>query len=228
MKRERCNNEDIEEQNSEHKKKRLVLQKETKVISILNDDTAICNYFPYFLSRDIATEYYSTLKDSVPWNLEQVVVFGKVHQVARKTCAYGEANTSYRYSGTQKNAIPFDECPALLAIKQMVEQVLSKQFNFALLNFYENGTVGLGPHSDDERDLKADHVIASVSLGAERDFSIVGKTCSYSRQICLSNGSLLTMGGKMQQNYKHSVPKRTKVIHGRINITFRSLNDKTK
>lgn len=226
MKRERASSINENEENNNKKQKLEEISNQDKIISILNDETAICNYFPDFLSINMANNYYKLLRDNIPWKMEQVVVFGKTHQLSRKTCAFGEANTSYRYSGTQKDAISFDSCPVLIEIKQLVEQKLSKNFNFALLNFYADGKVSIGPHSDDEHDLEQDHIIASVSLGAERDFVITGKKSNYSRQICLKNGSLLTMGGKMQQNYKHAVPKRSKVIQGRINITFRSVKSK--
>jgi alkylated DNA repair dioxygenase AlkB len=44
------------------------------------------------------------------------------------------------------------------------------RFDYVLINYYANGNNYIGYHSDDERDLKSNGVIASLSLGASRDF----------------------------------------------------------
>jgi alkylated DNA repair dioxygenase AlkB len=81
----------------------------------------------------------------------------------------------------------------------------------------------MGWHADDEPELGNQPVIASLSLGAERDFvmrcrddEIVNK-----QYIKLQHGSLLLMAGDTQRYWQHSLPKRRKISEPRINLTFR-------
>ena len=64
--------------------------------------------------------------------------------------------------------------------------------------------------------------IASVSLGAEREFLLrdqenPDETYSY----LLENGSLIIMGEHCQEHYEHAVPPDPTCHAPRINLTFR-------
>ena len=39
----------------------------------------------------------------------------------------------------------------------------------------------------------------------------------------LQHGSLLIMSGSMQHNWLHQIPKTSRVINDRINLTFRKI-----
>ena len=97
--------------------------------------------------------------------------------------------------------------------------------NSVLLNDYSSGEVGMGWHSDDEKELGHNPVIASVSFGAERDFFLKHKTDKDLDKITipLKSGSLLIMLGSTQHYWHHSIPKRMKVKKRRINLTFRKI-----
>ena len=71
------------------------------------------------------------------------------------------------------------------------------------------------------------HRLASLSLGAERDFQwrLIGT--SESTTLRLEQGSLLVMGGAMQTEYEHQVPARKRVAEARFNITFRRLRSQS-
>ena len=64
----------------------------------------------------------------------------------------------------------------LLQLKERVENYSEIKFNSVLLNEYPNGEVGMGWHSDDEKELGTDPIIASLSFGANRDFIFKHKT----------------------------------------------------
>ena len=55
-------------------------------------------------------------------------------------------------------------------IKQPIQNITHQEFNSVLLNEYPDGGVGMGWHSDDDKELGINPIIASVSLWAERDF----------------------------------------------------------
>ena len=80
-------------------------------------------------------------------------------------------------------------------------------------------------HSDDERELGRDPVIASLSFGATRRFAMKHRTRKPMKaQILLENGSLLVMGSGMQRHWMHQLPKDAHVSEARLNLTFRLIH----
>jgi len=155
--------------------------------------------------------------------------------VSRKVFSCGDDGLRYRYSGSIKTASPWHE--VLLPIREKIVQLTGQTYNFALLNYYSSGRDSLGFHSDDERDLLPNGIIASLSLGAMREFVFQKKkqTVQHNlnetrvqggvdkKTVFLTEGSLLLMKGKTQKNFKHAVPKMPNVERPRINITFRMI-----
>ena len=89
--------------------------------------------------------------------------------------------------------------------------------------------LSIGDHADDETDHEQGAFIASVSLGAVRDFWIRDKESGkLIMTIPLASGSLFLMGKNFQTKLKHGLPKRKKVKHPRINLTFRRFEKRTK
>ena len=81
----------------------------------------------------------------------------------------------------------------------------------------------MGWHADDEKEIVPNSSIASISIGAERKFSFKHKHSKQRIDIVLENGSLLNMRGPVQKFWLHSLPKTTKVLDQRINLTFRKM-----
>ncbi len=198
---------------------------------IVFNDKACVIYFPTFLTEQEADVLFQQLYDSVPWGQELVKVYGKTFLAKRKTAAYADqSNRDYKYAGKVQKASKWT--PEIEKLKKNIEihlraRGIERQFNFALLNLYADGKDSIGWHSDDEKDLVDDGVIASISLGAERAFQLRAKQGDNKKIITtsLKNGSLLCMYGNTQKNYKHCVPVRMKVKNARINITFREIHN---
>ena len=78
---------------------------------------------------------------------------------------------------------------------------------------------------DDEPELGANPVIASLSLGAERKFQLRPKRDKGRDRyhMLLRNGSVLIMGKTLQNNWLHQLPKETTLRSPRINLTFRQV-----
>ena len=81
----------------------------------------------------------------------------------------------------------------------------------------------MGWHSDNEKELIRDGVIASVSLGAERKFSFRHKKNKEKIDLILGNGSLLVMKEQIQTHWMHQLHKSKKIKEPRINLTFRTI-----
>jgi alkylated DNA repair dioxygenase AlkB len=162
---------------------------------------------------------FDDLLATSPWQPDEVVLFGRKRILSRKVAWMGDAGFTYSYSGTSKTASPLT--PALLLIKKRVEQQCAHRFNSCLMNLYHDGSEGMGWHSDDEKTLGRNPVIASVSFGAERVFKLKHRESKEIVSVLLENGSLLVMKGATQHHWVHAMPKTKKITTPRINLTFR-------
>ncbi|HUH39048.1 MAG TPA: alpha-ketoglutarate-dependent dioxygenase AlkB [Spongiibacteraceae bacterium] len=163
---------------------------------------------------------YTQLCAELAWGRERLTIFGREHPVPRLMAWYGEADAHYRYSGVAHQPLPWT--PTLAALRAQVEALSGVAFNSVLANWYRDGADGMGRHSDDEPELGAQPVIASLSLGASRRFVLHRRDKSLpSHTLLLHGGSLLIMAGTTQQYWQHSLPRTRKPVDGRINLTFR-------
>lgn len=181
----------------------------------------VVNYHGRILGEEESKNYYERLDSNVPWQHDEVVLFGKHIITARKVAWYGDAGLSYTYSGTTKQALPWT--PELGELKAIAETRSGVVFNSCLLNLYHDGREGMGWHSDDEKSLVKNGCIASMSFGAERKFSFRHKRTRETASVMLESGSLLLMAGETQTHWHHQLPKSAKVITPRINLTFRTM-----
>lgn len=181
-------------------------------------------YYPSFFSEKIAHCYFQTLLKKTPWQQDNVKVFGKIYPQPRLTALYGIQGKNYSYSGLTMYPISFTS--ELTAIKTEIECVIEEKFNTVLLNLYRNGHDSNGWHSDDERELGKNPIIASISLGTQRYFHLKHKKePALTYKLALTHGSLLLMKGETQHFWFHQIPKTKKVIEQRINLTFRNIID---
>ncbi|WP_256013436.1 alpha-ketoglutarate-dependent dioxygenase AlkB family protein [Desertivirga xinjiangensis] len=178
-------------------------------------------YYGKIFEPTLARTYLDRLLSDIEWKHDEAVIFGKRIVTKRKVAWYGNAEYSYTYSNTTKQALGWTD--ELLQLKARVEKVSGLTFNSCLLNLYHNGEEGMSWHSDDEKTLGRDTNIASLSLGAERKFSFKHKVSKENRSIVLEHGSLLLMKGTTQTHWLHSLPKSKKVTSPRVNLTFRTI-----
>lgn len=177
-------------------------------------------YFPSFLDNTTANNYFEKLRKNVPWQQDDIKVFGKTYAQPRLTALYANNEKAYSYSNITMHPHLFsDELKELL---KKVENISSIRFTTCLLNLYRNGKDSNGWHADDEKELGLNPPIASISLGAPRFFHLKHKSKKDLKQkILLEHGSLLLMTGPTQHFWKHQIPKTAKPIGERINLTFR-------
>ncbi len=111
-------------------------------------------------------------------------------------------------------------------MKSLVEKLelsVSAKFNAVLFNLYRNGNDSNGWHSDNEKSLGKNPIIASLSLGETRRFDLKHNLNNSKISFNLKTGSLFVMGGEMQHFWKHQLPKMSKINAPRINLTFRKM-----
>lgn len=177
-------------------------------------------YYPNFLKEEDASSYFNVLRDIIPWQQDDITIFGKTYSQPRLTALYGNNGKAYSYSNIIMEPLEFT--PELLNIKSVIEKEASVDFSTCLLNYYRDGKDSNGWHSDDEKELGQNPIIASISLGAERFFHLRHrKDKSIKHKLLLEHGSLLLMKGETQHHWYHQIAKTAKKIGERINLTFR-------
>lgn len=186
----------------------------------LDLEDADITYYPNFLTRAEANTLYEILYKETPWQQDDIKVFGKVYAQPRLTALYGNNGVPYSYSTITMT--PHRYTPAVLEVKIQIEQVAKAIFTTCLINLYRDGQDSNGWHSDDEKELGTNPIIASLSLGEERVFKLRKKEDHrITSKIPLAHGSLLLMKGRTQHTWQHQIPKTARKIQPRINLTFR-------
>jgi alkylated DNA repair dioxygenase AlkB len=176
---------------------------------------------PGFIAENEARTLFDSLEQQLNWQQARIRMFGRMVNIPRLQCFQGDPGILYRYSGLSLQTEPWH--PLIHALKQRVETAAKHSFNSVLINYYRGGQDSMGWHSDDEPELGSNPVIASLSLGQSRRFLLrhrFDKSISQ-QELLLNSGSLLIMAGQLQHFWHHSVPKTSKQLEGRINLTFR-------
>jgi alkylated DNA repair dioxygenase AlkB len=135
-----------------------------------------------------------------------------------------------------KNGVRWTKDMKLL--KKRISSELKIHTDYAQLNLYRDGKDYIGYHTDSE--VTPDGKVVSISLGQTRKFILRHKSTfpklkeyrnavpeervNVRYELELYDGDLLVMDeGAAKRYYKHCVPKSTKPMGSRINITFRQL-----
>ncbi|PKD19315.1 2OG-Fe(II) oxygenase [Salegentibacter salinarum] len=180
------------------------------------------HYFPDFLNTEKADFLVGKLLKEIPWQQQNIKLFGREIPQPRLTAFFAEKGISYTYSGLQLEPEIFSA--EILELKQKTEELSGFEFNTCLANLYRDGNDSMGWHADNEKVLGKNPVIASISLGGVRSFQFKHKTNkNLKEKIELQHGSLIMMKGCMQHFWKHQLPKTKKKVSPRINLTFRKI-----
>ena len=176
-------------------------------------------YYPYFFSKIESDFYFKELTDNIFWKQESMNMYGKRINFPRLTAWYGENDKPYSFSGITLNPLPWSS--NLLDIKNKIEPKACVTFNSVLLNRYRDGNDSISWHTDAEPELGKNPIIASVNFGETRNFQLRHVNTKEKIEIELIHGSLLIMQGELQHYWQHQIPKTTRKVKERINLTFR-------
>jgi alkylated DNA repair dioxygenase AlkB len=177
-------------------------------------------FYAAFFNAGEADRLLRELRDTTEWRQDAMKIYGKQVPLPRLTAWYGDPGARYVYSGIDNVPLPWTA--PLLEVKHAVEPPSGVAFNGVLLNRYRTSKDSMGWHADDEPEFGDRPVIASVSFGGTRRFQLRHKRREgLTASIELTHGSLLIMRGGTQANWLHQVPKTSKAVEERVNLTFR-------
>jgi len=186
-----------------------------------------CVYYDEgFMTEELALELFESLLKNTEWT--------KTAKINRWVSLYDESDaTDYQYRDApsqHKGTFPDQVGMICKLVEEWYEQHTGTvvHFNVCLLNYYEDGHQRIGWHTDRE-EIGRTTPIASISLGATREFAIRAQERGWEDQtsLMLKSGSLLIMENICQHKYVHALPKQLDVSKGRINLTFRCKTDTT-
>ena len=191
-----------------------------KIILPLPD--AVFEFYPNFFNQEEADILFDKLINETPWQQDDITIFGKKVAQPRLTCLFGNEGKPYSYSGLTMQ--PHAWNPTMMFIKEKVNKISQQNFTTVLANLYRNEKACHGWHSDNEKELGRNPIIASVSFGEERKFQLKHISDNNVKlSLNLNHGSLLVMKEGSQIHYKHQIPKAAQPKNARINLTFRTI-----
>ncbi len=174
--------------------------------------------------------WYELVDTEVNWQQFNIKIFDKTFVQPRDSFYMADNGYPYKYSGFDRK--PEDWSCTISEMKNILDECIQEiqpnhpKLNGCLGNRYKNGHQYISNHSDSEGDLYKNAFIASVSLGAERDFIFTHKKTKEKVKLVLESGSVLLMGKGCQENWVHGLPKRLRVKEPRINLTYRSIESR--
>lgn len=177
-------------------------------------------YYPRFFSQQQADSLLNHFKQQLPWSQERITMFGKRLLVPRLSAWFADDQLPYTYSGITHHGLAWTA--ELIAIRHRLEATAGVEFNSVLANLYRDGNDSNGWHADNEVELGAAPVIASVSLGQPRFFQMKHRHQKQLKfKLELPHGSVLIMRGETQRNWLHQIAKSRRSMEARVNLTFR-------
>jgi alkylated DNA repair dioxygenase AlkB len=169
------------------------------------DETSWLDHLPRWLEG--SDHVFAELVARLPWRQRTVPMYDRLVQEPRLVW--------WRTA---------DEGPSPLPLLEEVGLALSRhygrEFDSIGCNYYRTGSDSVAWHGDRMRHTQVDPLVAIVSVGAPRPFLVRPRGGGHSMSFLLGQGDLLVMGGAVQHDWEHTVPKVASA-GPRISITYR-------
>ncbi len=156
---------------------------------------------------------FGEVREAVPWRAERRQMYDRVLDVPRLVS----------FCDLSTETAPH---PAIALLRRRLNDIyageLGEPFITAGFCLYRDGADSVAWHGDTVgRSRTEDTMVAIVSLGATRMFTMRPRGGGISLRLPQAHGDLLVMGGSCQRTWEHAVPKTTAVSGPRISIQFR-------
>jgi len=171
------------------------------------DETSWVDHLPRWLGG--SDQVFAELVARTAWRHRRVPMYDRMVDEPRLTWWWTEEDGPA--------ALPL---PVLAEVAAVLVERYRRPFDSIGLNFYRDGRDSVAWHGDRVRHSQADPMVVIVSVGAPRPFLLRPRGGGSSLPFLLGQGDLLVMGGAIQHDWEHSVPK-VAAAGPRISITFR-------
>lgn len=152
-------------------------------------------------------ELFLRLQHEAPWAQRSRKMWENEVLVPRLTAAYGDLAE-----------LP----PYLRKLKDRLDARYDVEIGSCLVNLYRDGDDAVAWHGDDVRKVLSHPLVFTVSLGVRRRFVVRPREGGpVVRTYLPGEGDLLVMGGRMQHEWSHAVPRDRRVSGARMSVTFR-------
>lgn len=163
-----------------------------------------------------ADSLFDALAAAVTWRAERRRMYDRVLDVPRLVSTYD----------LTREPAPH---PAVALLRRRLNDIyageLGEPFTTAGFCLYRDGADSVAWHGDTiGRGGTEDTMVAIVSLGATRMFSMRPRGGGTSLRLPQAHGDLLVMGGSCQRTWEHAVPKTNHPVGPRMSIQFRPHN----
>jgi alkylated DNA repair dioxygenase AlkB len=112
--------------------------------------------------------------------------------------------------------------PALEELRTAVSDHYDVAFSSCLINLYRDGNDAVAWHADTVRKVMRNPLVVTVSLGASRRFVVRRRGGGpVLKDYAPGQGDLMVMGGAMQHDYEHAVPRQRSASGARMSVTMR-------
>lgn len=208
--------------NNVNKKERIKKKRKVNDVDvIISEDDAFVQRIPNFLNlkmlKELKTELNNMTFESLSFNF-----YGKISIPERKTLSFSDNVRVYNYSGQKQKSHQLPEI--LIKVKNIIEKRLQTSFNFVLAQYYPTGGAKLSWHSDSEKSIKSNSIIASLSCGCDRRFWFREKKDHKKKiKMVLKENDLISMEGTTQKIYDHTILEEKQLDKKRWNLTFRQM-----
>jgi alkylated DNA repair dioxygenase AlkB len=180
--------------------------------TVLVGDRGDVTYIPEFLDRETADALVRELRSDTQWQADSRIMYGKRVLVPRETAGRGDR-------------MPQPWTATLEQVRRHIERDTGTRYDYCFLNRYRNGHDAVAWHGDNDGEQDARLVVASLSLGATRQFQLRPKKDSglmYNPiSVDVAHGDLVIMRGDTQLYWEHRVPRDLRITGERLNVTFR-------
>lgn len=212
---------------------------EEKIIKLNDNSYIVIEKLPDELMEYGKTYFYDMFKIH-PEERHKIIMFEKEIETSRWQKSYLKTpdvdekhikHHSYMYSGYDCKSNR-DSLPDVFMPYYKYMQSTDDKYNQVIVNWYQNNEDYIALHSDCTRGMLPDGKISIVTLypseeSKSRILDIVPKAgvkSEYEKlSIYLQHGMIVTMCGKMQDEFKHGIQKEDEHRDARISISFRQM-----
>ena len=169
------------------------------------DDRSWVDHCPGWVGGDDLL--FAALQEHAPWRHRQRRMWDQTVEEPRLVAVYDDLA-----------ALP----PTLARARALLAARYGAPLDSCLVNLYRDGRDSVAWHGDTVRHRLPLAVVVTVSLGARRAFHVRPRGGGATvLTLHPGQGDLVVMGGRMQHEWEHTVPKTTRAVGPRMSVTMR-------